>query len=166
MKCRRKRDVITGILLDGYNERNNGESEPARRQGDLCFRRRWCKPLLYWETHSVHDILDPRTRQALQYYVEGLLLCFTLYLFFKNFFLKDLSPFCGATHILVFGLQVMSALGFKAKIDPLACMLRCLHAVDSSDSTLVRHLLTSCRPSRFRFMYVHVLHIVSRTRTC
>ena len=40
-----------------------------------------------------------------------------------------------------FGLLVMSALGFKARVDPLACMLCCC-AMKSSDSLLVQHLLT------------------------
>ena len=44
-----------------------------------------------------------------------------------------------------FGLLVMFALGFKAKVDPLVCVLHHLHAMDSSVSPLVRHLLTSSR---------------------
>ena len=42
-----------------------------------------------------------------------------------------------------FGLLVTSALGFKPKLDPLACVLCCLHATESSDLPLVRYLLTS-----------------------
>ena len=40
------------------------------------------------------------------------------------------------------GLLAMSALGFKAWMDFLACMLSCLCTTDSSDSPLVWHLLT------------------------
>ena len=37
--------------------------------------------------------------------------------------------------------------GFKAKVDSLACILHGLHSMDSSDSSLVWHLLTSWRPT-------------------
>ena len=40
----------------------------------------------------------------------------------------------------------MSALGFKTRVDPLACRLRHLHATESSDSVLVQYLLTSWLP--------------------
>ena len=40
------------------------------------------------------------------------------------------------------GLLVTSALGFKARVDPLACRLHHLYAIDSSDWPLVQHLLT------------------------
>ena len=39
-----------------------------------------------------------------------------------------------------------SALGFKARVDRLPCVFCRLHAMDSSGSSLVRHLLTSWRP--------------------
>ena len=42
-----------------------------------------------------------------------------------------------------FGLLVTSVLGFKPRVDTLACVLHYLHAMDSPDSSLVRHLLTS-----------------------
>ena len=45
-------------------------------------------------------------------------------LFLKNF-LEDMSLFCGVTDSPVFGLLVMSALGFKARVDP---SLVCFHA--------------------------------------
>ena len=38
---------------------------------------------------------------------------------------------------------VMSTLGFKSRVDSLACMLNNLCAMDSSDSPLVQHLPTS-----------------------
>ena len=41
-------------------------------------------------------------------------------------------------------LDLMFALGFKARVDSLAWVLRCLHTMVSSDSSPVRHLLTSC----------------------
>ena len=37
-------------------------------------------------------------------------------------FLEDISPFCRATDTPVFGLLVTSAPGFKARVDPVACM--------------------------------------------
>ena len=42
-----------------------------------------------------------------------------------------------------FGLLVMFALVFKAKVDSLTCVLCYLHIMDSSDSPQVWHLLTS-----------------------
>ena len=42
-----------------------------------------------------------------------------------------------------FGLLVTSALAFKARVDPLACVLHHLHATESSGSPLVRYQL--CR---------------------
>ena len=36
---------------------------------------------------------------------------------------------------------------FQSQGGSLACRLCCLHAMDSSDSPLVQHLLTSCRPA-------------------
>ena len=46
-----------------------------------------------------------------------------------------------------FGLRVTSVMGFKDRVDPLlACFLACIE-MDSSDSPLVRHLLTSWRPA-------------------
>ena len=52
----------------------------------------------------------------------------------------------------------MSTLGLKARTDPLLASLHSLYAMDSSDSPLVRHLLTSwkpaLRPRRFRSTYL------------
>ena len=45
--------------------------------------------------------------------------------------------------IVLFWTLVTSAQGFKARVDSLACMLRHLYAMESSDSSLVWHLLTS-----------------------
>ena len=50
--------------------------------------------------------------------------------------------FCWTTNTPV--LDLMFALGFKARVDSLAWVLRCLHTMVSSDSPRVRHLLTSC----------------------
>ena len=41
--------------------------------------------------------------------------------FFKKQNLEDMSPFCGATDTPVFGLLMMSPLGFKAKVGSLIC---------------------------------------------
>ena len=41
----------------------------------------------------------------------------------------------------------MSALGFKATVDPLTYMLCHLHTMESSDSLIVQHLLTSWQPA-------------------
>ena len=46
-----------------------------------------------------------------------------------------------------FGLLVVSNLGFKARVDSLACVLYQLCATDSTDSLLVWHLLTSWQPA-------------------
>ena len=51
----------------------------------------------------------------------------------------------------VFGLLVISSLGFKAKVDPLACILHHMCAMKSLDSPLVRHQLTSWRPRCFDY---------------
>ena len=58
-------------------------------------------------------------------------------------FLEDFNAFCWTTNTPV--LDLMFALGFKARVDSLAWVLRCLHTMVSSDSPLVRHLLTSWR---------------------
>ena len=39
-----------------------------------------------------------------------------------------------------FGPLMMSALGFKARLDPFACLLYCQHGMGASDSPLVLHL--------------------------
>ena len=54
------------------------------------------------------------------------------------------------TLVLFVGVLVTSALGFKAGT-LLACMFHHLHAKDSSDSPLVRHLLT-CWQSLVAFL--------------
>ena len=46
-----------------------------------------------------------------------------------------------------FGLLVTSAMGFKARVCSIVCMLHCLHAMNSSDSPLAQHLLTSWQPA-------------------
>ena len=43
----------------------------------------------------------------------------------------------------LFQILVMSALGFKARVYSLACVLCCLGARETSDSPLVQHQLTS-----------------------
>ena len=48
----------------------------------------------------------------------------------------DVNLICGATDM------VTSALGFKARVDTLACMPRCPCPMNSSDSNLVQHLVT------------------------
>ena len=60
--------------------------------------------------------------------------------------LEDISPFCGATDTR-FGPLVTTALCFKARVDSLTGLLHHLCAMHSSDSPLVRHLLTSWRPT-------------------
>ena len=56
-----------------------------------------------------------------------------------------------------FGLLVMSPLGFKARVDLLSCVLRCLCITDSPDSLLVQHLLTSWPPAWQRSCFIHIL---------
>ena len=55
----------------------------------------------------------------------------------------------------------MSALGFKAKVDSVACMFHCLPTMNSSDSPLVRHLLTSWQPTWQPSRFIHVLASIS-----
>ena len=66
----------------------------------------------------------------------------TLSVYFKNFWGSFVDHW-----ITCFGLLLMSALGFKARMDPITCVLRHLHAMESSNSPLVRHHLTSWRPA-------------------
>ena len=63
--------------------------------------------------------------------------------FFINFWRT--CPFCGATDTPVLDLWWRLPLVSKASVDFLACILRHLCTTDSSDSTLVRYLLTSLR---------------------
>ena len=44
-----------------------------------------------------------------------------------------------------FGLLVTSAVGFKAKVDPLLCILHHLCAMDSSDSQALQDFVKQCR---------------------
>ena len=81
-------------------------------------------------------------------------------IFWKNFF-EDMSPFLWGHWYPCVGLPVMSALGFKARGGSLACMLPCLCTMDTSDSPLVWHLLTSWQPS---WQPSHSLHVCSRGR--
>ena len=57
------------------------------------------------------------------------------------------QSFLWATDTSNFGLLVTSALAFKARVDPIACMPCCLHVTNSSNSPLVQHLLTFCCPA-------------------
>ena len=66
--------------------------------------------------------------------------------FFLNF-LDDISPLGGGHCYPCFGPLVMSALGSKARVDPLTCVFHHLHATESSDSPLVQHLLTYWQPA-------------------
>ena len=73
--------------------------------------------------------------------------------------LEDFGPSCGGHRYSYFGLLMTSALGSKARVDSLACMLCRPRATDSTDSSLVQHLLTSWRPVfiglmiRFRYFF-------------
>ena len=49
--------------------------------------------------------------------------------------LENISPFCGFTDTPVFELLVMAALGLKARVDPLACMLCHLNTTESFGAT-------------------------------
>ena len=56
-----------------------------------------------------------------------------------------------------FRLLVMSAMGFKARVNSLSCVLHHLHATDFSHSPLVSHLLTSWWPTWPLKCFIHVL---------
>ena len=66
---------------------------------------------------------------------------------FLNRFLQSKTKRFGGHKCFLWGhcfaLLVTSVLGFKARLDFLACTLCCLCATDSSDSPLVQHLMTS-----------------------
>ena len=64
-------------------------------------------------------------------------------LIFPCFFFILLNSLCGHWH-LCFRLLVTSAQVFKARVDSLACLLLHLRPTESSDSPLMRHLLTYC----------------------
>ena len=64
------------------------------------------------------------------------------------------------------GLLGTSALGFRARVDLFACMFWHMHPIDSSDSPLVRHLLTSCRSAWQPSCFIHVVNIISRNINC
>ena len=66
--------------------------------------------------------------------------------FFKKIFEGHQSFFVWLL-IPCFGLLLTSALGVKSRVDSLACVFCHSWAADSSDSLLVRHLLTSWRPA-------------------
>ena len=66
-------------------------------------------------------------------------------LFFKHFWRTSIL-FVGPL-IPLFGLLVISILGFKAEVDSLIFMLHCPHVTKSSDSPLVGHLLASWWPA-------------------
>ena len=72
----------------------------------------------------------------------------SLLFFLKKKIWVDICPLCGAIDSVVFGV-LTSALGFKARVDSLTCILCCLCPTDSLRSPLVQHLLTSWLPSPF-----------------
>ena len=82
-----------------------------------------------------------------------------LELFFKKQIVRGHQSLLWNQWYLCYGLLVTFALGFKSRVDTLACMLCCPCAMDSSESLLVQHLLTSWwsvwRPSCFPSTYLH-----------
>ena len=85
----------------------------------------------------------------------------TSFFFFLNF-LEDMSPFCGATDTPVYGLLVMSPLGFKARVGSALFELSrgiCVTLHVPWDSPLVWHLLTSWRPAwQLSCLHIPVRH--------
>ena len=65
--------------------------------------------------------------------------CWNIYIYIFKFFVGHKS-FLWGHWCPCFGLLVTSALGFKARVDSLACVLPRLCTTDSSDSPLVQHL--------------------------
>ena len=57
-----------------------------------------------------------------------------IWFLFSNF-LEDISSFCASTGIPCFGFLVITALSFKDSMEPVACLLFWLYAMDSSDSS-------------------------------
>ena len=57
---------------------------------------------------------------------------------------------------LCFGLLVTYDLAFKARVDSLTCVFHQLHAMDSSDSPLVWHLLASWSSRIFNHIDYHI----------
>ena len=77
--------------------------------------------------------------------------CVLYFLFFKGHqsFLQRTSVLLWGHWYTCFGLLVTSALGFNTRMEPLTCMLHRLCTMDTTDSPLVWHLLTSWWPSHF-----------------
>ena len=63
--------------------------------------------------------------------------------------LEDMSPFWWGHRYPLFGLLVMSPLGFKARVNLFTCMLHCLHATDFS--------VTSRWPTWQLSHFIHIL---------
>ena len=78
-------------------------------------------------------------------------------LIFLEFFFWRTSVLFRGHWYPCFGLLVTSTLGFKAREDSLTYMLLWLHAMDSSDSPPVWHLLTFWWPAWQPSHFIHVL---------
>ena len=75
-------------------------------------------------------------------FINSLTAYFTIILLILNTLLLYLSyNFFAAIHLYL--VLVASALAFKVRMDPTVFALSRLYAMDSLDSSLVRHLLTS-----------------------
>ena len=65
------------------------------------------------------------------------------HLIFLKKILEDTSPFCGATDAPGFEMSGDIGPGFQSQGGSFTCVFCYLHAMDSSHSPLVQHLLTS-----------------------
>ena len=86
-----------------------------------------------WKLFGIHlqSLLSPLFLKTVANY--------SAYLFFFQIFVGHMSFLWGYWYPC-FGLLVTSALGFKTRVDSLACVLPRLCTTDSSDSPLVWHL--------------------------
>ena len=89
----------------------------------LCSIRQYC--LLFSHCPHDHDIRVLET-----------------FLFLKKC-LEDISPFCEATETLILDFRCCLPCVSKPQWIPHVCRLHSLYALESSDSPLVQHLLTS-----------------------
>ena len=96
-----------------------------------------------WTHHETHtppsQDSHPHGQQAGRTHHTGMLSCLII---FWNTSVLIVGPL-----IPLFGTSGDICTGVKARVGTLTSMLCCLHAIDSVDSPLVWHLLTSCQPA-------------------
>ena len=120
----------------------------------------WFPGCVYSGMSRVTEI-NPRVLQRMRLSITtkkiSELVKYSKYPFFKEeTFLGGHKSFLSGHWYPGFGLLVTSRLGFKARVDSLACMVWRLHATVSSESPLVRHLLTSWQQAWQLSCFIHI----------